>query len=79
MENFNLILTKRISDEVRNVLQIDEQLHLELIELLEEPLRIKLSNELDGSMFLQIKRQMEDGKSQRHYPRNVGSIRSKKY
>lgn len=62
MENFNLILTKRIGYEVRNVLQIDEQLHLELIELLEEPLRIKLSNELDGSMFLQIKTQMEDEK-----------------
>ncbi len=62
MENLNLILTKRIGYEVRNVLQGDEKLHLELIEFLEEPLRIKLSNELDGSMFLQLKRQMENGK-----------------
>jgi len=59
MENFNLILTKRISYELRNVLQVDEKLYMELSELLEESLYMQLHNQLDGLMFLQIKNQME--------------------
>ena len=62
MENFNLILTKKISDEVRNVLQVDEKLYRELRELLDEPLYMQVSNQLDGLMFLKLKTQMEDGK-----------------
>ena len=64
MENFNLILTKKISDEVRNVLQVDEKLYRELRELLDEPLYMQVSNQLDGLMFLKLKTQMEHGKSQ---------------
>jgi hypothetical protein len=62
MENFNLILTKKISDEVRNVLQVDEKLYWKLRELLEEPLDMQVSNQLDGLMFLKLKTQIKDGK-----------------
>ena len=62
MENFNLILTKKISDEVRNVLQVDEKLYRELRELLDEPLYMQVSNQLDGLMFLKLETQMKDGK-----------------
>jgi hypothetical protein len=64
MENFNLILTKRISDELRNVLQVDEKLYRKLRELLDEPLYMQVSNQLDGLMFLKLKTQMEHGKYQ---------------
>jgi hypothetical protein len=64
MENFNLILTKRISDELRNVLQVDEKLYRKLRELLDEPLYMQVGNQLDGLMFLKLKTQMEYGKSQ---------------
>jgi hypothetical protein len=62
MENFNLILTKKISDEVRNVLQVDEKLYRKLRELLDEPLYMQVSNQLDGLMFLKLENQMKDGK-----------------
>ncbi len=63
MENFNLILTKRISDELRNVLQVDEKLYWKLRELLEESLYMQLHNQLDGLMFLKLETQMKDEKS----------------
>jgi hypothetical protein len=64
MKDFNLILTKKISDEVRNVLQVDEKLYRKLRELLDEPLYMQVSNQLDGLMFLKLETQMEHGKSQ---------------
>jgi hypothetical protein len=62
MENFNFILTKKISDEVRNVIQVDEKLYRKLRELLEEPLYMQLSDQLDGLMFLKLETQMENEK-----------------
>jgi len=62
MENFNLILTKKINDEVRNVLQVDEKLYWNLRELLEDSLYMQLHNQLDGLMFLKLETQMKDGK-----------------